>query len=138
MFELRRLMQSDEEFYRRLLRAEATPEFNHMRNVYNAAKDEKHWRASVWWLERRAPDRYARQLPETVTAAQLRNFVDELSAAIVGEVENDQDRERMLARLVSIAKGLREAALDPSMEALPADANPMSLRNSTAGEAEKR
>ena len=45
--DLRRELQLDWEFRAQLLRAEATPEFNHMRNLHQAAKDEKNWRASV-------------------------------------------------------------------------------------------
>ena len=111
--ELRAELQRDGAFCRQLLRAEATPEFSHMRNLYNAARDEKNWRASVWWLERRAPERYAKRAPESITAAQLRQVIEELTEAIGSEVNDPQDRRRVLARLVQIAERLRSDSFEP-------------------------
>ena len=51
-------MQHDAEFVANVRRAEASVELSHMRNVQQAAKDKKDWRASVWWLERRSPERF--------------------------------------------------------------------------------
>lgn len=106
--QLRQHLEHDLDFRSRLRRAEATPEFNHMRNLYNAAKEEKNWRASVWWLERRAPERYARRSPDALTTAQLRVFVEELAENIVGEVSDLNDRTRLLNRLLEITKQLQD------------------------------
>ncbi len=113
--ELHEQLRQDREFHRQLLRAEATPEFSHMRNLYNAAKDEKHWRASVWWLERRAPERFARRAPDALTAQQLRSVIEALADTIVGEIEDPQDRERLLAKLVQIAEKACGEAFDSSL-----------------------
>lgn len=102
--ELRDQLSHDQEFHKQLLHAEAAPEFYHMRNLYNAAKDEKHWRVSVWWLERRAPERFARRAPGALTAQQLRKVIEELADTIVGEVDDPQNRERLLGKLVQIAE----------------------------------
>ncbi len=117
--ELRAELQRDNAFRRQLLRAEATPEFSHTRNLYNAAKDEKHWRASVWWLERRAPERYAKRAPESITAAQLREVIEELTDVIISEVNDPQDRRRVLARLVQIAERLRCDSFEPPSGVVP-------------------
>ncbi len=53
-------MLDDSDFAAQLKRAEATPEMAHMRNLHNAAKEEKNWRVSVWWLERQNKARQAR------------------------------------------------------------------------------
>jgi len=74
-----------------------------MRNLQNAAKDEKHWRASVWWLERRAPDRYARRAPDAISESQLQEFVEKLADVIVAEIASQDDRQRLLASLSRIA-----------------------------------
>ena len=110
--ELREELTLDVDFRKQILRAEATPEFNHMRNLYNAAKDEKHWRASVWWLERRSPERYARRAPEAVTPPQLQQMIEALTGAIAGEVNNSQDRRRVLARLEQIAASLHSDSFE--------------------------
>lgn len=104
--QLQRTLQQDSQFAKKLARAEATPEFIHMRNLHNAAKDEKHWRVSVWWLERCAPERYARRSPDAISAAQLRQIIKQLADAIAGEVSNGDDRQRLLTRLASIARNV--------------------------------
>ncbi|MGI9457214.1 MAG: hypothetical protein ACR2NU_11680 [Aeoliella sp.] len=47
-------IQANPAFAARLHRAEAMIEITHMQNVRQASKEEKNWRASVWWLERSA------------------------------------------------------------------------------------
>jgi hypothetical protein len=106
--ELRREMLRDQAFAAELRRAEAASELMHMRNVQNAARDEKHWRASVWWLERRAPERYGRRAAETVTLRQLESFVALLVSAVTDEVQAVEDRQRLLTRLQQIADALDE------------------------------
>ncbi len=101
---LRGELEQAPDFQRQLLRAEATSEFNHMRNIHNAAKDEKHWRVSVWWLERRSPERYGRRTPGVVTEAQLRQVLEELADAIAGEISDQEDRSRLLVRLNQVAQ----------------------------------
>jgi len=102
--QLQGALRQDPQFAKQLARAEATPEFIHMRNLHNAAKDEKHWRVSVWWLERCAPERYARRNPDSISAAQLRQIIKQLANAIAGEVASRDDRQRLLARLANIAR----------------------------------
>ena len=100
--QLRRELKRDEKFAEQLRRAEAAPELAHMRNLQNASRDEKNWRASVWWLERCAPDRYGRRAVDAVTEKQLKEVIDELADAIAGEVTGTEDRKRLLKRLEEI------------------------------------
>ena len=104
--QLKEALRLDSRFARQLDRAEATPEFNHMRNLHHAAKDEKNWRVSVWWLERCAADRYAKRNPEVISPVQLRQVIQELSKAILGEVTSRDDQRRLLIRLTEIARGV--------------------------------
>jgi hypothetical protein len=106
--QLRSTLKQDPQFAKQLARAEATPEFSHMRNLQNAAKDEKHWRASVWWLERCAPERYARRNPAAISAVQLKQIIKELADAIAGEVGCREDRERLLTRFAVIARSMQD------------------------------
>lgn len=119
--QLRAELRDCPEFFKELLRAEATPEFNHMRNLYNAAKEEKNWRASVWWMERRAPERFARRLPDTLSTTQLRNFVEELAETIINEINDSQDRTRLLAKLMDTTKQLQDTDFQADGTLLPAE-----------------
>src|SRR5687768_13729973 len=60
--DIRRAMLEDAAFMADVRRAEAGIELMHMRNVQEAAEKKKEWRASVWWLEQRSPERFARKV----------------------------------------------------------------------------
>jgi len=96
---LRTEIERDPSFARDLVQAEAQAELGHMRNVKQAAAEEKNWRASVWWLERRAPDRYARRDAGAMSVTQIQQFIASLSTIIAEEVRHAPDRERLLKRL---------------------------------------
>lgn len=92
-------IRTDLAFADALVRAEAAAEMAHMRNIQQAAKEDKNWRASVWWLERRSPDRYGKHNPEAISPAQLKKFLLALADAIAEEVCSEEDRARLLMRL---------------------------------------
>jgi len=104
--EIRAAMLADRRFASDVHRAEAGAELTHMQNVRNAARDDKHWRASVWWLERRAPERYGRREAGAVTPRQLERLVELLAEVVSEEVHELQDRRRLLERLKQITGSL--------------------------------
>jgi hypothetical protein len=110
--DIRRAMQQDATFAAGLCRAEAGAELNHMRNIQQAAKDEKHWRASVWWLERRSPERYGPRGPGVVTARQLKAFVEILAEVLREDVRDANERRQILARLNTLAGSVDQMLRD--------------------------
>jgi hypothetical protein len=104
--EIRREMERDAAFLARIVRAEASVEFNHMRNVQDTAKEKKEWRASIWWLERRSPERFARRDPGVITSRQLKAFVAILVDVLQDAVTSDADRKRVLNRLQVLAESV--------------------------------
>jgi hypothetical protein len=101
--DIRRAMQRDSQFADSIRRAEAAAELSHMRNVQEAAKGEKNWRASVWWLERQSPERFGTRGTSIVTPRQLKAFVAILVDCVLEEVHSAEDRVRVTARMRSIA-----------------------------------
>lgn len=99
----------DKAFGKELRRAEAACELAHMRNLQQAGRDVRQWRASVWWLERRAPERYAKREAGSVGRRDLVAFLREVSSSLAAAVRHEDDRERVVAKL----KSLGEAAADP-------------------------
>ncbi len=77
-----------------------------MQNLRNAARDEKHWRASVWWLERRSPERYGRRSPDAISSEQLREVIEQLAEVIVEGVASQTEREQLLNRFTEIASSV--------------------------------
>lgn len=92
--QLRNAMRNDTAFATELRRAEASAELTHMRNVQELAKVKKDWKASVWWLERRAPERFARRAG-SLTARQLKTFVAILSERLQENLANAKDQARI-------------------------------------------
>ncbi len=118
VIDLTRAMRHDPEFSVAVRRAEASIELTHMKVVREVVKDVKNWRASVWWLERRSPERFAKRSPGTVTSRHLKAFL-----AIIGDTLNDnirdaEDRERMIARFQEYTKLIDEMA-DDAWETAP-------------------
>src|SRR5687767_10635834 len=105
---LRRAIAADPMFTVRLDRARAAAELGHMQNVHQAGKDVKHWRASVWWLERHSPERFARRAPGAITPRQLTAFAEVFADALKIDVRDEDDRRRVLARLQNLAKSAEQ------------------------------
>lgn len=117
---LRRTIRCDPQFAADVIRAEASAELSHVRNVHKAARDEKHWRASTWWLERRRPQRFARSDPGKLTASQVESLIATLADLVVEEVRDAADCRRLLGRLRRMVKVLDEMSHDvPSDEPMP-------------------
>jgi hypothetical protein len=110
--DIRCQLQHDRQFLASVRRAEAGIELSHMRNVQEAAKAKKDWRASVWWLERHSPERFARRSPGAITVRQLKSFVAILVDALRENIASPEDRGRVVARLNAIAESVEQMLLD--------------------------
>lgn len=101
--ELEAEVARDKALAKALLKAEGEAVFLYMRNVRNAASDEKNWRTSVWWLEHQLRlegrlDGTPAGIPEAVLEA-LERFAE----LIVAEIPDVLRRQSLLMRLMNIA-----------------------------------
>jgi hypothetical protein len=94
-----RAMLRDSAFAAQVRRTEASCELGHMRTVQEAAKEPKNWRASVWWMERRAPDRFGPRGAGQVTLRQLDEFLNVVADIVCDEIECRDDQQRVLGRM---------------------------------------
>jgi hypothetical protein len=92
-------LERDPDFAQRLAQATASAELHHMRNVHQAAKDEKNWRTSVWWLERRVPEHFGRRDPRSLSPEQWADALREMAQAILEVIDDLVVRARVIARL---------------------------------------
>ncbi len=97
---VRNLVRRDEAFATRFREASIRREVFPLRNIINASQTR--WRAAAWYLTRLNPEEYGYRRPETVTPQMIRDWVRELSSAIVQAVEDDAT----LARLANVVKRL--------------------------------
>jgi hypothetical protein len=109
--DIRRTMQQDASFMAEVRRAEAGIELMHMRNVQEAAEKKKDWRASVWWLEQRSPERFARKVG-SMTAKQLKYFGAMMLDIYREEVRDSADRERLIARFNRLLETIEQMLID--------------------------
>jgi hypothetical protein len=112
LWDIRCAMQFDAAFGDEVRHAEGASELAHVRNVQNAAQDVKNWRASVWWLERRSPERFGRRAAGTVTTRQLKAFVAQLVAMVVEEMRDADDRRRLLERFDQLVTTLDQLVFE--------------------------
>jgi hypothetical protein len=94
----------DEAFGREVARAEAQAEVRHMGNIHSAAKSEKNWRTSVWWLERR--DQRHDDEGDGPADRHLRELVQAIGQAIVAEIAEVAVQRRLLERIFQIMTGV--------------------------------
>lgn len=83
----------NEKIRRALLAAEVTP----LQALRKAAST--HWRAAAWMLERIDPDRYAKPNPALLHPDTLISIVQDLVDAIVDEVSDPEDQQRITESL---------------------------------------
>jgi hypothetical protein len=97
-------MERDTEFAKAVLNAEGKAELEHMRNVRMAAIDDKNWRGSIWWLERR--DRSQDDVEEESPWGNLsfvREALAKLVELVVAEIGDPIRRQLLVARLLEVA-----------------------------------
>src|SRR5262245_10728832 len=72
-------VRSVPQFAVELAKAEASCEVLALKQVSKALQEEDDWRAAVWLLERRDPDRYVARKPGQVTPEQAAEFLRQLT-----------------------------------------------------------
>lgn len=113
--EIAEATDDDPEFAGRLRRAEATVELAHMRCVQQAIRDEKNYRAAIWWLENAAPDGYLRRATDALSRAELQKLLAGITAAIDREVASPVERARLAERIDQLATPLHEHDKEASL-----------------------
>jgi hypothetical protein len=96
------------DFARDVLQAEAEAELKHVGNIHRASQDEKNWRTSAWWLQRRAQGRTG-AATAAEALARVAELVDMLAALIVEEVPDAAVQRRLIERLLAAVDGVDDA-----------------------------
>jgi len=106
---IRNEARRDPEFAAALAKAADTPELTYLQSIRKAAQESRYWRAAAWALERTRPQRYGLRRPDTISFAQMRQFISELVAIVTDEVPA-RYRKRILQRLTAAAGTLQTPA----------------------------
>jgi hypothetical protein len=113
-------MEADAELGRQVLAAEAKAEIMHMTSILNASKDEKNWRTSAWWFDRRdalwaSAAKEQRQATPALAAA-----IEQLAKLIAADMPEIERRCTLVARLLDAAGAPQKLDESPAALALPA------------------
>ncbi len=93
------LAQKDPGFAEKLRRAEATMEIESIKNMFNAAKQEKNWRASAWLLERKSPQEFLKKKPDVIPAGLLDTLLNRIVTLLIEECPAAVQRKGLLKKL---------------------------------------
>ncbi len=88
----------DEEFRRRLEKAEASCELTHLTVLQKAVEDEKQWLASTWLLERRFPHLYRPRPAGAITKRQIHTMLKSFAQTMVEAIPDAETRTAALAK----------------------------------------
>ena len=91
------------QFHLDLCRAQAQHELAQLNVLRDAARSEKNWRAGVWILEHRYPERYGRRKPKPLTTYEISLLLKQFSEIVVEELPSEFVRDRLLARFGRLA-----------------------------------
>lgn len=105
--------RTDTAFAEKLQHAQEQAEIASMKNIHNAAKQERYWKASAWILERKNPEEFRLQSPDTLSAEQVEMIVTYLSRMIVEEIKSPTQRKKILAQLETFMKKFGSAKPQP-------------------------
>jgi hypothetical protein len=94
---IRREAGRNDDFRRELAKARSEATLHPLETLYQAAKTN--WRASVTWMERIDPDRFARPDASVVTKREANQFVADLLEAIERAISSPQERKTFVELL---------------------------------------
>ncbi len=111
-------LKRDPDFAKSVAHAESEIDLRHLGNLLKASLDEKNWRTSAWWLDRRARQQSADDRAFTPTL--VAELLDELSIAITTEIDDPALQRRVIERLLdSLSRREQLADLTLPIDPIP-------------------
>lgn len=114
--ELRLRVRGDRVFRDKMRRREAECELHYLTLLRRAAERKGGERIAMWWLERRAPDRFGERRATSVSPAQLDAICEELIDGLQQDVASEADRARIIDRLSQLSGIARGAVRELEVE----------------------
>ena len=93
------LARTNPDFAEKLRKAEANLEIESIKNMFNAAKQEKNWRASAWVLERKSPQEFLKKKPDVIPAGLLDTLLNRIVTLLIEECPAAVQRKGLLKKL---------------------------------------
>ncbi len=93
------LARTNPDFAEKLRRAEANLEIESIKNMFNAAKQEKNWRASACVLERKSPQEFLKKKPDVIPSGLLDTLLNRIVTLLIEECPAAVQRKGLLKKL---------------------------------------
>lgn len=103
---IRREVRRDFAFAAALRQTECQAILGDLKSLQFAARQEKHWRAAAWSLERRLPQEFAPRPPDTLTDDQLRDLLKQIVQVLIEAIPIPSIRKDVVKRLALLLKTL--------------------------------
>jgi len=104
---IQRTVERDPLFAESLGKARNNAELGLVRNIRNAANNEKYWRAAAWALERFFPNKYhTGGGPHVISAEQLAQVLTQFAHMIVEQVPVERYRKNIIKGLEAMVRNL--------------------------------
>ena len=100
--------QRDRKLAEALRRKELQSEIGYLENIRNAARQQRHWRAAAWALERLEPEKYGKRAPDAITVEQVGELMTQFAEIIVEEVPVAAFRKNILKRFDAILHSVKD------------------------------
>lgn len=111
---IQRTVERDPLFAESLGKARNNAELGLVRNIRNAANNEKYWRAAAWALERFFPNKYHPGSPHVISAEQLALVLTQFAHMIVAQVPVARYRKNIIKSLESMVRSLGQTIAEES------------------------
>lgn len=103
---IQRAARRDPAFAQAIRQSERQPILSHLKSLQTAAKQEQHWRASAWVLERKNPQEFAPRGPDVITGQQLHELLTQIVQILVEAIPVASIRKNVIKRLGLLLRAL--------------------------------
>jgi hypothetical protein len=101
---IRRTALRDPAFAESIAKAESESEVLCLKNVKEAGKEKKYWRAAAWVLERRYSEDYAARKPGTITVSQVIDLLKQVSDILMDASMAPEVRQRIRRQISALGR----------------------------------
>lgn len=113
-------LRADALFAIELNKAEALSEVDHVKNIKEAGTEKRHWRASQWWLERRATDRYGQRVAYSISSRELDDLVMAIMEKADKVVQSNDLSNRLVDAIMEVGEEFKAAVTASPLRAIRA------------------
>ena len=103
-----RAAERDPHFAFQIADAEMRADFGALKQVRDASKQDKYWRAAAWFLERRLPDEFGKRPAHSFSGDQVMALLAEVFSYTIGALK-ESEKDRFLRAFGNTLRGVEKS-----------------------------